>query len=168
VVRLAIAGATVPQIATFTGHSLKDVEAILDAHRAVRPSARGRSRDRGRPIPITQKSASIDGRRGFELTVVDPSPLPKEDLLKLYAYTHRHVHRGSLKSLLSSEAPIDQTINMPEIVQWAQKINDLLSSHTIAINSHKVWLCTLRNVDDHDRVEVAIAEAPSWSEQLKI
>ena len=32
VVRLAIAGATVPQIATFTGHSLKDVEAILDAH----------------------------------------------------------------------------------------------------------------------------------------
>ena len=32
VVRLAIAVATVPQIATFTGHSLKNVEAILDAH----------------------------------------------------------------------------------------------------------------------------------------
>ena len=32
VVRLAIADATVPQIATFTGHSLRDVEAILDAH----------------------------------------------------------------------------------------------------------------------------------------
>jgi hypothetical protein len=32
VVRLAIADATVPQIAAFTGHSLKDVEAILDAH----------------------------------------------------------------------------------------------------------------------------------------
>lgn len=32
VARLAIAGATVPQIATFTGHSLKDVEAILNAH----------------------------------------------------------------------------------------------------------------------------------------
>ncbi len=32
VVRLALAGATVPQIATLTGHSLKDVEAILDAH----------------------------------------------------------------------------------------------------------------------------------------
>jgi hypothetical protein len=29
---LAIAGATVPQTATFTGHSLKDVEAIPDAH----------------------------------------------------------------------------------------------------------------------------------------
>jgi len=32
VVRLAIAGATVPQIATFTVHSPRDVEAILDAH----------------------------------------------------------------------------------------------------------------------------------------
>jgi integrase len=32
VVRLALADATVPQIATFTGHSLADVEQILDAH----------------------------------------------------------------------------------------------------------------------------------------
>lgn len=32
VTRLASAGATVPEIATFTGHSLKDVQAILDAH----------------------------------------------------------------------------------------------------------------------------------------
>jgi len=32
VIRLALAEATVPEIATFTGHSLKDVEAILDAH----------------------------------------------------------------------------------------------------------------------------------------
>ena len=32
VVRLALGDATVPQIATFTGHSLRDVEAILDAH----------------------------------------------------------------------------------------------------------------------------------------
>jgi integrase len=32
VVRLALVDATVPQIATFTGHSLRGVEAILDAH----------------------------------------------------------------------------------------------------------------------------------------
>ena len=32
VVRLAIPEATVPRIATITGHSLKDAEAILDAH----------------------------------------------------------------------------------------------------------------------------------------
>jgi integrase len=32
VTRLAIAGCTVPEIASITGHSLKDVEQILDAH----------------------------------------------------------------------------------------------------------------------------------------
>jgi hypothetical protein len=32
VVRLAIAGASVPQIAAVTDHSLRDVEAILDVH----------------------------------------------------------------------------------------------------------------------------------------
>jgi hypothetical protein len=32
VTRLALAGCTVPQIAAITGHTLKDVEAILDAH----------------------------------------------------------------------------------------------------------------------------------------
>jgi hypothetical protein len=38
-VRLAIAGATVPQIAAVTGHSLKDVESILDAHYLCRQLA---------------------------------------------------------------------------------------------------------------------------------
>jgi len=32
VTRLAIAGCTVPEIATITGHLLADVNAILDAH----------------------------------------------------------------------------------------------------------------------------------------
>ena len=32
VTRLAEAGCEVPEIATITGHSLKDVEVILDAH----------------------------------------------------------------------------------------------------------------------------------------
>jgi hypothetical protein len=32
VTRLAIAGCEVPEIASITGHSLKDVHAILDAH----------------------------------------------------------------------------------------------------------------------------------------
>jgi hypothetical protein len=32
VTRLAIAGATVPEIASVTGHSLSDVRSILDSH----------------------------------------------------------------------------------------------------------------------------------------
>ena len=38
VTRLAIAGASVPQIATITGHNLKDVESILDTHYLNRDS----------------------------------------------------------------------------------------------------------------------------------
>lgn len=36
VTRLAKAGATVPEIATLTGYSLKDVQAILDRHHLSR------------------------------------------------------------------------------------------------------------------------------------
>ncbi len=38
VTRLALAGATPPEIATFTGHSLRDVGAILDSHYLARDS----------------------------------------------------------------------------------------------------------------------------------
>lgn len=41
VTRLAIAGCSVPQIATITGHGLKDVEAILDAHYLMRDAGLG-------------------------------------------------------------------------------------------------------------------------------
>ena len=55
-VRLALADATVPRIATFTGHSLRDVDAILDAHdlgrdvhhadiAVVKPSSKTRPQD---------------------------------------------------------------------------------------------------------------------------
>jgi len=41
VTRLAVAGCSVPQIATITGHKLKQVEAILDSHYLSRDSALG-------------------------------------------------------------------------------------------------------------------------------
>ena len=43
VTRLAVAEATVPQIASITGHSIRDVQAILDAHYLNRDPALGRS-----------------------------------------------------------------------------------------------------------------------------
>lgn len=41
VTRLALAGCTTPEIATLTGHSLKEVEAMLDAHYLNRDSSLG-------------------------------------------------------------------------------------------------------------------------------
>ena len=43
VTRLAIAEASVPEIATFTGHSQRDVQAILDAHYLHRDPAMAKS-----------------------------------------------------------------------------------------------------------------------------
>lgn len=43
VTRLAKAGCTVPEIATITGHSLKDVGTTLDSHYLNRDSALGES-----------------------------------------------------------------------------------------------------------------------------
>lgn len=111
--------------------------------------------------PIAVRQTILAGPpRSFQLEPVEPSPFSKDDLIKLYSETHKYLHRGSLKKLLSSETPIDVTINLPEIVKWAQRINDLLSSHVIAINSDRVILCILRNVDDNMRVQVVTAEKP--------
>lgn len=91
----------------------------------------------------------------FEMKILDAQPLTKADLLSLYGKTHKFLHRGSLKKLLSSETPIDMHIDLPEIVGWAQRISDLLSLHVIAINADWLIYCVLRNRDDNGRVQVA-------------
>jgi hypothetical protein len=108
------------------------------------------------PSPITQGHDATTG--GRTVTVVSPSPLPKEELLSLYAKTHRYLHRGSLKKMLSMDVPIDLNVNIPEIIKWAQKINDLLSLHVIAVSADHVILCMLRNADDNNRVQVVTAQ----------
>jgi hypothetical protein len=95
-----------------------------------------------------------------DVEVINPHPLSKEDLLSLYGKTHRYVHRRSLKRLLSMETPIDMHVNIPEIIGWAQKLNDLLSHHIIAVSDSHLIICVLRNADDNNRVQVATAEAP--------
>jgi hypothetical protein len=108
-----------------------------------------------------RQTKNADG--SMHLQGIDPSPLSKDDLLTLYGNTHRFLHRGSLKKLLSSPTPIDMQINLPEIVSWAQRINDLLSIHTIAISSDRLIICVLRNIDNNNKVQVVTAlkgEAP--------
>jgi hypothetical protein len=108
------------------------------------------------PIPGRQTRSS-DGY-GFE--AINPSPFSKDELLALYGVTHRYVHRGSLKKMLSMDIPIDVRVNIPEIISYAQKINDLLSFHAIAINENHIMICMLRNAEDNQKVQVATAERP--------
>ncbi|TIR15294.1 MAG: hypothetical protein E5X34_29820 [Mesorhizobium sp.] len=122
-----------------------------------------RLREHFYPIACRQKKGPPDpsGVATFEMEAIDPSPLPKDKLLELYGRTHRHVHRGSVTSLLSRDVnvPWDTKVDAPEIVRWAQCINDLLSVHTIPISETLVIICVLRNADDKQRVQVATAEA---------
>jgi hypothetical protein len=107
------------------------------------------------PFACKQTRVGEPGGYSFQLDVLEPQPLPREELLALYGKTHRYLHRGSLKKLLSSPQPIDMEIDLPEIVRWAQKINDLLSVHTIAISEDLLITCVSRNADDSNKVQVA-------------
>jgi hypothetical protein len=119
------------------------------------------------PIAVRETSVDIlDGnRQNHNLQGVNPSPLPKEDLITLYGKTHKHLHRGSLKRLLSSSTPLDMTINMPEIIAHVQKISDLLAHHIIALSEHELIICLLLNPKDNNRVQIATAERGELSLQ---
>ena len=108
------------------------------------------------PEAVRQEST---GPGKFILHRVNPSPLPKEELLTLYGKTHRYLHRGSLKRMLSMDTPIDTKVDLPEIISWAQKMNALLSLHAISVSTDEVILCVLRNHNDNMKVQVATAEA---------
>ena len=97
----------------------------------------------------------------MNMAQVTPAPLTKEELLKLYGICHRHLHRGSLKALLKKDVtePLDSQINAPEIIRWAQKLNDLLSHHTIAVSEKVVILCMLTDANNKNQVQVATALA---------
>ena len=93
------------------------------------------------------------------MEAVNPAPLTKEDLTRLYVKTHKHLHRGSLKKLLSSSAqPLDLKINVPEIIADLQRISDLLGHHLIAINEGQLMICLLMNPKDNNKVQVVGAE----------
>jgi len=110
-------------------------------------------------VPVSRVIATLpDGRKNHQLTGINPSPLPKEGLLTIYAKTHKHLHRGNLKKLLSSDAPLDMSINVPEIVEQAQKVSNLLGHHVIAISEKLILLCQLVNIDNNNKVQVVTAE----------
>jgi hypothetical protein len=85
--------------------------------------------------------------------------LTKAEFIKLVGKCGGALHRGSLKKLLSSKMPI-QT-NFPELVKWGQKIIALLNVHLMLLQDKKTTIiCLMKNRDNNDLVQVAIAEAP--------
>lgn len=106
------------------------------------------------PQPVKQTKTSS----GFHLQA-QPSPLPKEEFLKLYHGCGNMLHRGNLRTLLKRQFP--RQINFPEITSKAQNLSDLLSSHIIIMQSgEQMFIATLANADDDMKAQVAIAETP--------
>lgn len=119
------------------------------------------------PVPVTRVVNTLaDGRKHHQLTGIDPSPLSKEHLLDVYANTHKHLHRGSLKKLLSTDTPLDMTINVPEIVGSAQKMSNLLGHHVIPISEELIILCMLVNTDNNNKVQVITAQRTELTPSL--
>lgn len=108
------------------------------------------------PISVTKTKPT--GDRHY-IAAKPTSPLDKNSLLSLYGKTHKYLHRGNLKNLLSSQQPWDQTINVNDIIATSQKFSDLLENHIIAISAAKFMLCTLMNPDNGGRVQAVFAEA---------
>ena len=75
------------------------------------------------PVPV--KRTSIEklpgGRQDHRIEGIPNSPLPKEELIKMYTRSHKHVHRGTLRGILSSDTPLDMTIDVPDIMSQVQK-----------------------------------------------
>ncbi len=113
------------------------------------------------PVPIKRERTDF----GFAVEHT-ASPLPKTELIKLYGKCGGVLHRGSLKTLLSQKAPIQ--IHYPDITAIAQKFVDLLSSHLVMMQGGEmIFLCTLRNINDNGKVQVAIAETKTLLEPPK-
>ena len=105
-----------------------------------------------------------DGPNRWHFEAIKPSPLPKDALLSFYGKTHRHLHRGTLKKMLSMDVPLEMKLDAPEIIQWAQKFQDLLSIHVISIRTGRVMLCKLRDPGNENKVQVVTAVAFSETE----
>ena len=86
-----------------------------------------------------------------------PSPLPKDEFLKLYRKCDDALHRGSVSKLLKGQFPT--RVDYPEITAKVQKLVDLLSVHAIVTaGGELVFLAILKNANDNSRPQVAIAE----------
>jgi len=95
---------------------------------------------------------------GHTLTPVNPQPLPKSDLLKMYGKCGDVLHRGTVKTLIKRGTV---QIHFPEITAQAQKIHDLLAVHLVVLQgAESVFVCVLRNKDDNMNAQVSIIERP--------
>jgi hypothetical protein len=117
------------------------------------------------PVAVKQTmlGSTPTGNKHHGLEGINPSPFPKEALLELYGKTHKYLHRGSLRKILSSNTPLELNANVPEIIEQLNKMIALLNHHIIAIDENNVMICILSNIDNNGSVQVIRAGRPPIS-----
>ena len=104
------------------------------------------------PSPITLKGAGSETRLA---TPIESGFLTKDELLSLYGRCGGTLHRGTLKKLLSEQT--QSRADFRDISAWKEQIAVLLGVPFIQLHGGERMICMLRNVDDGNRVQVAIA-----------
>lgn len=113
------------------------------------------SRLRPNFFPSAVKATQLHERAHFE-TRSDKQYLSKDVLIKMHGKCGNYVHRGSLKTLLKINAPIES--NYSDIRGALNAISDLLSVHLVSINEqNKVLICIMSTSDNDGKVNVAVA-----------
>ena len=98
---------------------------------------------------------------GFGIEPKTAQPLPKDDLLKLYAKCGDILHKGAAKKIISKKQPIQ--IHYPDMTAIAQRFRDHISDHMIiAPGANFVFLCEIfPQGANKETINVALAEPPS-------
>jgi len=117
------------------------------------------------PIKLTVTKPNAEYPKGkAHFDYPDNGSLTKDELLRLYGRTGNYLHRGRLKKL-EAHSPI-KGWDRATITSWTNKIVALLSEHHIAAaDNERHWLVILKNADDQNRAQVALAESPAAREQ---
>jgi hypothetical protein len=91
-----------------------------------------------------------------------PGYLTKDEFLTLVGLSGNALHRGDFKSLSRVPRPVQK--NHPDIVQWAQKIANLLQEHRILFgDGPTIFYCVLIAADRGGTVAVWTAQAQPTS-----
>jgi hypothetical protein len=108
-----------------------------------------------------------DGRPSITANT-KPNALKKDDLPKLYAICGGFLHRGTLKKIYGSNQLHHGYLNVPDIINWTKKVEDLLGSHIVplvpTVDTGAMILCVLRDAAHDMGTTVKRLEMP-WTKK---
>lgn len=105
------------------------------------------------PVPMTPQKTDY----GWHFAEYAGAPYAdREELAQIWARTGDVLHRGSLKNLVKAEEPVEN--EFVEVVDWGQKLANLLNNHRIVTLGNEWAFITLLK-DGNGNVKCALGQA---------